>query len=146
MVFSFAKPTCVVALTLGILIGLGSRATAATIVQSATYNFAILDTNWQFYNQFDPSLGTLSDVLIQCQGGTFQGYFEFYNPTMVNQTFNGSVSYSSPTDAGTVNVSNTFTLTLGPGQSVAEGAGTTYDLSASYGSSMTSFWVGDRAS
>lgn len=141
MVFSFAKPTCVMTFTLGILIGLGGRANAASIVQSVDYDLLAHGSQYGFYNQFDPRLGTLSDVIIQCQGTTsLPDYFVFTNNSNVAQTYTGTVSYTENTDGGSTVISNTFKDTLGPGQYEYEGASGGYDLSTSYGNN--SFWVG----
>jgi hypothetical protein len=140
MVFSFEKASCCVTLMLGILIGLGGRANAASIVQTADYNFVPHGTTLGFYNQFNPSMGTLLDVMIQCQGNASVEDVMFNNFTAVDQTFTGSVYFGLNTDGGSTSGSNSFTLTLGPGQFVFEGASTAYNLSTSYGNS--SFWVG----
>jgi len=145
MVFSFEKASYCVTLALGILIGLGGRANAGsivqTVVQTVDYNFALHGTTFGYYNKFNPSMGTLLDVVIQCQGNAgVVDPFLFLNSTTVDQTFTGSVSFRLNTDGGSTNVSNSFTLTLKPGQSVGEGASTPYNLSTSYGNN--SFWVG----
>jgi hypothetical protein len=140
MVRSFEKASCCVTLTLGILIGLGGRANAASIVQTVDYDFAPHGTTFGYYNQFNPSMGTLLDVMIQCQGNAYLYDVMFTNFTPVDQTFTGSVSFRLNTDGGSTIGSNSFTLTLGPGQFVFEGASTAYDLSTSYENS--SFWVG----
>jgi hypothetical protein len=141
MVFSFEKASCCVTLTLGILIGLGGRANAASIVQTVDYGFAPHGTNFGYYNQFNPSMGTLLDVTIQTQGNASVYDVMFNNLTTVDQTFTGSVSFKLGTDGGPTSGSNSFTtLTLASGQFVFEGASTAYDLSTSYGN--TSFWVG----
>ena len=140
MAFSFEKASCCVTLTLGILIGLGGRANAASIVQTVDYNFMPHDTTFGYYNQFNPSMGTLLDVMIQCQGNASVYDVMFSNLTTVDQTFTGSVIFTLNTDGGSTIGSNSFTLTLPPGPFVFEGASTAYDLSTSYGN--TSFWVG----
>jgi len=140
MVFSFEKASCCVTLTLGILIGLGGRANAASIVQTVDYNFVPHGTTFGYYNQFNPSMGTLLDVMIQCQRNAYLYDVMFTNVTTVDQTFTGSVSFGLNTDGGSTSGSNSFTFTLPPPPFVFEGASTAYDLSTSYGN--TSFWVG----
>jgi len=145
MVFSFEKASYCVTLALGILIGLGGRANAGsivqTVVQTVDYNFALHGTTFGYYNKFNPSMGTLLDVVIQCQGNAgVVDPFLFLNSTTVDQTFTGSVSFRLNTDGGSTNVLNSFTLTLPAFQSVTEGASTPYNLSTSYGNN--SFWVG----
>ena len=140
MAFSLAKGTLCMTLMLAILLALGSRTTAGTIVQTAAYHFADNDTSFQYYNQFNPSLGKLLDVTIQSQGDVGSGLLTFINSTAVDQTFNGSVSFLLSTDGGSTYVSNAFTLTLAPGESVKEGVSLAYDLSQSYAN--TSLWVG----
>ncbi len=123
MMFSCKRTSCCVTLTLGILIGLGGRANAASIVQSVDYHGAEYGTMLPAYNQFDPSLGTLMDVIIQCQGSSsYSQYFEFTNNSNVAQTFTGTVSYTEITDGGSTVFSNTFKDTLGPGQFEYAGA------------------------
>ena len=129
MKFSFAQASCCVTLTLGILMGLENRANAASIVQGVTYHLAEHGTNYGYYDQFNPNLGTLLDVMIQCQGEIrVSDAFEFINlisifsnRTPVDQTFTGSVNFQENNDGGSTNGSNSFTLTLAPGQYVNEG-------------------------
>jgi hypothetical protein len=150
MKFSFAQASCCVTLTLGILMGLDNRANAASIVQGVTYHLAEHGTNYGYYDQFNPNLGTLLDVMIQCQGEIcVSDAFEFINlisifsnHTPVDQTFTGSVNFRENTDGGSTNGSNSFTLTLAPGQYVNEGVSGAYDLSTTYGNNP--FWVGTR--
>jgi hypothetical protein len=145
MKFSFAQAFCCVTLTFGILMGLEDRANAASIVQVVTYRFAEHGTSVGLYDQFNPKLGTLLDVMIQCQGeiGAFDA-FNFSNLTSVDQTFTGSVNFRENNDGGSTSGSNSFTLTLAPvgssGQSVNEGVSGAYNLSTTYGNNP--FWVG----
>ena len=141
MKFSFAQASCCVTLTFGILMGLEDRANAASIVQGVTYRFQEHDTSFGIYDQFNPNLGTLLDVMIQCQGNISDSdAFEFSNLTSVDQTFTGSVNFRENSDGGSTNGSNSFSLTLAPGQYVNEGVSGAYDLSTTYGNNP--FWVG----
>ncbi len=141
MVFSGAKNFCWTTLTLGILIGLGGRANAASIVQTVNYVFTAHGTNVGYYSQFDTSLGTLSDVIIQCQGDAMLINAVFANYTTMDQTFTGSTSFGLNTDGGSTDISSSLTLTLQPGQATnGQGVSTAYDLSTSY--ARNSFWEG----
>jgi len=138
---ALAQVSCCVTLTLGILLGIEDRAHAASIVQVVNYQFQEHDTTYSYYEQFNPSLGTLLNVIVECQGMlTVTDAYAFSNLTTVDQTFTGSVSFRENSDGGTAGGSNTFTLTLAPRQSVNEGVSGAYDLSTTYGNNP--FWVG----
>ena len=70
MRLSCDRKCCRLTLALVILVGLGGRANADTIVQIVNYDFEISNTTFGYYSQFDPSLGTLDDVMIQCSGNS----------------------------------------------------------------------------
>ena len=79
--------------------------------------------------------------MIQCQGNISDSdAFEFSNLTSVDQTFTGSVNFRENSDGGSTNGSNSFSLTLAPGQYVNEGVSGAYDLLTTYGNNP--FWVG----
>jgi hypothetical protein len=142
-VFSIARRTCCMTLTLGILIGLADRATAASIVQVVHYQLQDHDTQYGYYDQFDTKLGTLLDVMIRCQGSIpAEDAYTFNNSSLlVDQTFTGTVTLGENSDGGTTTFSHSFTSTLAPGGYVQEGySDTSYDLSHSYGPDP--FWVG----
>ncbi len=141
MKFSFSQAVFCVMLTLGILMGLEGRGNAASIVQVVDYRFQEHDTSFGYYQQFNPSLGTLLEVMIQCQGSFYSsGAFTFSNLTSVDQTFTGTLNYGENSDAGSSHSSNSFTLTLAPRQYVNEDISGSYALSTSYGTNP--FWVG----
>jgi hypothetical protein len=137
MAFLCSKPTCCLALAVGFFIGLENGGTAATITQTADYNFADHGTTVDLYQQFDPSLGTLVSVTIEDKGIAYADGVLFANESSVDQTFVGTVTLVFDVGTSQIGVSSTFTQTLTPGgtlgDSVFEGTDGAYDVVSSFG-------------
>jgi hypothetical protein len=74
------------AIAMGIFIGLASRADAGTIVQTVGFSFATHGTTYGIYQQFDPSLGSLTEVDVTVSGGASVGNISTFINTSSNQT------------------------------------------------------------
>jgi hypothetical protein len=116
---------------------------AASIVQTASFQFQEANTNFGSFQQFNPALGTLTGVEISVSAvGTGPEYFVF-NPTDQPITFMLTISGAWRTDAGAVPINSVESMTLPPnllGQLFGVGS-SAIDLSATYLSNL-GFWIG----
>jgi hypothetical protein len=116
---------------------------AASIVQTASFQFQEANTNFGSFQQFNLALGTLTGVEISVSAaGTGPEYFVF-NPTDQPITFMLTISGAWRTDAGAVPINSVESMTLPPnllGQLFGVGS-SGIDLSATYLSNL-GFWIG----
>src|SRR5262245_5383566 len=108
---------------------LANGADSASIVQTA--NFLVLPKNppqLDPYFQFDPALGTLTEVDFRVTGTAGEGSAIFTNTSDQTVSFEGHVSFTLGTDAGGALFLNAFTATLNPGEQTELGAAGPFDV------------------
>jgi hypothetical protein len=94
-----------------VFICLTSRTYSDSITQTADFYFANNGTNFQYYQPFDPALGTLSEVIISYSGTANIGY----EVSMSNSGSGGPNSYSAyisatlTSDAGAQEFTGSYT-------------------------------------
>jgi hypothetical protein len=140
MAHSRAAVVSLALLAVGTFIEAHSQADAGIIEYTASYEFVSHGTNFDFYRQFDPALGTLTEVAISDAGSAANGALLILNTSNEDQTFTLSWSFSLQTDGGGQLVSGTLTETLKPGDSADLFPSTDYSFSTTY--TNTSFWIG----
>jgi len=118
-------------------------ADAASIVQTA--NFLVLPrTPPEFdpYLQFDPALGTLTEVDFGVSGSAGEGSAIFTNTSDQTVSFEVHVSFTLATDAGGALFLTAFTTTLDPGEQTELGAAGPFDVGQAPTLGTLSPWIG----
>ena len=87
-------------MSLVVFVAIPGAAHAGSIVQAVGFTFQPIDTTFGSYQQFDPSLGTLSEVVIEVSGSAQAGNLTLLTSHPKRLLFRGTVSYNLGTDAG----------------------------------------------
>ena len=129
-------------MTIVVLVVLTGGAHAGSIVQTVSFQFQQADSNFSYFQQFDPALGTLTAVEISVSAiGTGPHYLlsdETDQPISFTATFTGAWR----TDAGSLPFNVVEPLYLPPGIiDEINPVSTGIDLSATYASNL-GFWIG----
>jgi len=137
-------------MTLAVLLAIASSAQSGEITQTVDFRFAEHDTYFSFFNQFDPTLGTLTRVDVAVSG-TFTGYdVAFVNTSRTDTvSFNGFINAQLNTDAGSTDYSSTIASQLQPLGTVIESLNYPYpgfyepfSLLSSYSGASAGPWIG----
>jgi hypothetical protein len=114
-------------IALAVVLGIASATKADTIVQTADFHFATHGTMIGQYQQFDPRLGTLTEVGISVTGNFASEQIAFFNTSLTETvSFNGFVDDQLSTDAGPSQAFHfSFMDQLPPGGETFQGVGGT---------------------
>jgi hypothetical protein len=125
----------------GLIVNVGP-VEAGTIVQTVSFSFALHNTHFGYYHQFDPTLGMLTSVEISVSASFSSETIAFQNATFFDTvSYNGFVDARLVTDAGSVEINNAFKEQLSPQAESFHNTAGDYNLFNSY--SDVGFWIGN---
>lgn len=120
-----------------LLFGVGLE--AGTITQTVSFVYMSHNSRPFPYNQLDPSLAPLNEVVFEVNANGAQGPFHVTNPTGSTLSFNLFVSATLSTDGGGTSTATTVPTTLGPGASIDISPTLSYSGSAFKTTNLSSY-------